>query len=375
MAGYHQNLDQQQAPAFFARGTSPLARLALFSALSLTLMATDSRLQYLGSVREHFMVVLQPLQLIANTPSMLYDSTNEYFSTHHRLLNENEYLRKQALAQEISLQKMKALTLENANLRQLLAANQALEEFSQLGEILHVGRDPFTKKIIVNRGSNQQVVDGAAVVDAKGVIGQVTRTYPASSEVTLITDKSLTIPIQIERNGLRAIAFGHGRDNTLDLPFLPANVDIKPGDKLVTSGIDGVYPKGLAVATVADIKTSADSPFAKIICVPAGGIENHKQVLIISSSQPDSAASLQASATEKVGTTATSDKPEQTQAPANATQVQPNTDTKLKTNALPTAPTTPTSVAPATPVKVPTTTDQTKNLAPTDSRITHKPHA
>ena len=375
MAGYHQNLDQQQAPAFFARGTSPLARLALFSALSLTLMATDSRLQYLGSVREHFMVVLQPLQLIANTPSMLYDSTNEYFSTHHRLLNENEYLRKQALAQEISLQKMKALTLENANLRQLLAANQALEEFSQLGEILHVGRDPFTKKIIVNRGSNQQVVDGAAVVDAKGVIGQVTRTYPASSEVTLITDKSLTIPIQIERNGLRAIAFGHGRDNTLDLPFLPANVDIKPGDKLVTSGIDGVYPKGLAVATVADIKTSADSPFAKIICVPAGGIENHKQVLIISSSQPDSAASLQASATEKVGTTATSDKPEQTQAPANATQVQPNTDTKLKTNALPTAPTTPTSVAPATPVKVPTTTDQTKNLAPTDSRTTHKPHA
>ena len=375
MAGYHQNLDQQQAPAFFARGTSPLARLALFSALSLTLMATDSRLQYLGSVREHFMVVLQPLQLIANTPSMLYDSTNEYFSTHHRLLNENEYLRKQALAQEISLQKMKALTLENANLRQLLAANQALEEFSQLGEILHVGRDPFTKKIIVNRGSNQQVVDGAAVVDAKGVIGQVTRTYPASSEVTLITDKSLTIPIQIERNGLRAIAFGHGRDNTLDLPFLPANVDIKPGDKLVTSGIDGVYPKGLAVATVADIKTSADSPFAKIICVPAGGIENHKQVLIISSSQPDSAASLQASATEKVGTTATSDKPEQTQAPANATQVQPNTDTKLKTNALPTTPTTPTSVAPATPVKVPTTTDQTKNLAPTDSRITHKPHA
>jgi rod shape-determining protein MreC len=285
MAGYHQNLDQQQAPAFFARGPSPLARLAFFSALSLALMATDSRLQYLGSLREHLMVVLQPLQLIANAPSMLYESTNEYFSTHHRLLNENQLLRKQALIQAISLQKMKTLQLENTNLRELLQANQSLEEFSQLGEILHVGRDPFTKKIIVNRGSVHHVVEGAAVVDAKGVIGQVTRTYPASSEVTLITDKSLTIPIQIERNGLRAIAFGHGRDNTLDLPFLPANVDIKPGDKLITSGIDGIYPKGLAVATVTNIQTTPDSPFARIICVPTGGIENHKQVLLVSISQ------------------------------------------------------------------------------------------
>ena len=181
---------------------------------------------------------------------------------------------------------MKALELENTNLRDLLQANQSLEEMSQLGEILHVGRDPFTKKIIVNRGSVHQVAEGAAVVDARGVIGQVTRTYPASSEVTLITDKSLTIPIQIERNGLRAIAFGHGRDNTLDLPFLPANVDIKPGDKLITSGIDGIYPKGLAVATVTDIQTTQDSPFARIVCIPTGGIENHKQVLLVSIKQP-----------------------------------------------------------------------------------------
>jgi rod shape-determining protein MreC len=291
MVGYHQNLDQQQAPAFFARGPSPLARLAFFSALSLALMTTDSRLQYLGSLREHLMVVLQPLQLVANAPSMLYESTNEYFSTHHRLLNENRLLRKLGLIQAISLQKMKALELENTNLRQLLEANQSLEEFSQLGEILHVGRDPFTKKIIVNRGSAHHVVNGAAVVDAKGVIGQVTRTYPASSEVTLITDKSLTIPIQVERNGLRAIAFGHGRDNTLDLPFLPVNVDIRPGDKLITSGIDGIYPKGLAVATVTNIQTTPDSPFARIVCAPTGGIENHKQVLLVSISQLESTIS------------------------------------------------------------------------------------
>lgn len=282
MRGIHHNFDQQQAPAFFARGPSPLARLAFFTALSLALMATDSRLQYLANVRENLMSLLHPLQVIANAPSQAYRFTDEYFSTHHYLLYENERLRKQALRQDVELQRLNLLSLENTNLRNLLQANKKLTETSTLGEIVHVGRDPFTKKIVVNRGKNHDVVTGAAVVDATGVVGQVTRTYPSSSEVTLITDKSLAIPIQIERNGLRAIAFGHGRDNTLDLPFLPANVDIRSGDRLVTSGIDGVYPAGLAVATVSEIKITPDSPFARIVCIPTGGIENHRQVLLVS---------------------------------------------------------------------------------------------
>lgn len=288
---FHQNLEQQQAPAFFARGPSPFARLVFFAALSLALMATDSRLKYLTSVRENLMTLLHPLQVIANTPSQLYNFTGEYFSTHHHLLNENEQLKKQSLAQKIALQQLKSLTLENANLRNLLQANKSMAESSTLGEIMHVGRDSFSKKIVVNRGENHQIVAGSAVVDSTGVIGQVTRIYPSSSEVTLITDKSLAIPIQVERNGLRAIAFGHGRDNTLDLPYLPANVDIRRGDKLVTSGIDGVYPIGLAVATVTEIKITPDSPFARIICIPAGGIENHRQVLLVSMPQTETLAS------------------------------------------------------------------------------------
>ncbi|MDO9366005.1 MAG: rod shape-determining protein MreC [Methylotenera sp.] len=279
--GFHQNLEQQQAPAFFARGPSPFSRLVFFAALSLTLIATDSRLQYLTAVRENLMTLLHPLQVIANAPFQLYLFTNEYFSTHHRLLNENEQLKKQALKQDIALQQLNILTLENANLRDLLQANKTLVESTTLAEIMHIGRDPFTKKIIVNRGTNHEVSAGVAVVDATGVIGQVTRTYPSSSEVTLITDKSLAIPIQVERNGLRAIAFGHGRDNTLDLPYLPANVDIRRGDKLVTSGIDGVYPLGLAVATVAEIKVTPGSPFARIVCEPTGGIEKYRHVLLV----------------------------------------------------------------------------------------------
>lgn len=280
--GFNHKLEQQQAPAFFVRGPSPFARLVFFAALSLTLIATDSRLQYLNSVRETLVGVLHPLQVLANVPTQLYSATNEYFSLHNHLLKENQQLKQQALKQEIALQRLSMLTLENDHLRQLLQANKSLVESSILGEIMHVGRDPFTKKVIVNRGEAHHIVAGEAVVDAKGVIGQVTRTYPLSSEVTLITDKSLAIPIQVERNGLRAIAFGHGRDNTLDLPYLPANVDIRRGDILLTSGIDGIYPAGLAVATVAQIEVTPDSPFAHIICVPTGGVENHRQVLLVS---------------------------------------------------------------------------------------------
>lgn len=288
MRGIHQNFDQQPAPAFFVRGPSPVARLMFFTALSLALMATDSRLQYLNNVRQTLVSLLHPLQAVASAPSDFYAFTNEYFSTHHHLLAENQQLKKQALRQAVDLQKLKLLTLENENLRDLLRAQQSLTEASTLAEIEYIGRDAFTKKVIVNRGTNHLIVTGVAAVDAKGVIGQVTRIYPTSSEVTLITDKSLAIPVQLERNGLRAIAFGHGRNNTLELPYLPANVDIKVGDQLVTSGIDGVYPPGLAVASVIEMKTSPSSPFARIICAPTAGIEHSRQVLLVSIPKPKS---------------------------------------------------------------------------------------
>ncbi len=319
--GFNQKFEQQQAPAFFVRGPSVFARLVFFAALSLALIATDSRLQYLKGVRQALMSVLHPLQVVANAPSQLYSATNEYFVTHNHLLNENQQLKQRALKQDIALQRLNMLALENAHLRKLLEANQSLLERSVLGEIVHVGRDPFTKKVIVNRGEVHDVVAGEAVVDGKGVIGQVTRTYSLSSEVTLITDKSLAIPVQIERNGLRAIAFGHGRDNTLDLPYLPTNVDIRRGDKLVTSGIDGVYPAGLAVATVSQIEITADSPFARIVCVPTGGVENHKQVLLVSIPQLGSpeisattASQVSAVAVSQVKVTPTLAKPENQQA-------------------------------------------------------------
>lgn len=329
MRGIHQDFEQQPAPAFFVRGPSPFARLTFFTALSLALMATDSRLQYLDNVRQNLMSLLQPLQTLASIPYDVYQSTDTYFSSHNFLLAENKHLKEQALVQSVNLQKLEALSLENENLRQLLQAQQSLTETSTLAEIDYIGRDAFSKKIIVNRGTNHQIIVGAAAVDATGVIGQVTRTYTASSEVTLITDKSLAIPVQVERNGLRAIAFGHGRDNTLDLPYLPANVDIDVGDRLVTSGIDGIYPAGLAVADVVEMKTSPDSPFARIVCKPSAGIENYRQILLVSTPKPTAdAATVSKRAEQKIPSPAEK---------AITSAAKPDTQTNTAPNAAPSA--------------------------------------
>lgn len=305
---FNQKFEQQPAPAFFVRGPTAFARLVFFSALSLALMATDSRLQYLTNLRESLEAALHPLQLLANTPVQIYRDMDEYFSTHDHLLSENQQLKQQALKQSVALQRLNSLALENEHLRQLLNANKAMAEHSILGEIMHIGRDPFTKKVIVNRGETDGIVAGEAVVDATGVIGQVTRIYPLSSEVTLITDKSLAIPVQVERNGLRAIAFGHGRDNTLDLPYLPTSVDIRSGDILVTSGIDGVYPAGLAVAKVTHIEINPDSPFARIVCVPTGGVESHGQILLVGTPRAETLPSNMVSSTPKADLAPTSAK-------------------------------------------------------------------
>ena len=289
-------MEPQQTPAFFVRGPSPIARLVFFAALSLTLMATDARLHYLHEVRQGFVALMHPLQVAANVPVDIYRDTTDYLTSHHHLYIENQKLTRRALEQGVALQKLQTLETENARLRHLLGASKSWTQPAQLAEIMHAGRDPFSRKIVINLGSNHGLTAGQAVVDDAGVVGQVTRVYPFSSEVTLVTDKELAIPVQIERNSMRAIAFGHGQDNTIDLPYLPANVDIRKGDKLITSGIDGVYPTGLAVATVTNIERNPDSPFAKITCVPVAGIENYREVLVLAMPDPEAYKKAQSAA-------------------------------------------------------------------------------
>jgi len=250
------------------------------AALSIIIMAVDARLNYLSQLRQAFIGGLHPIERIANIPSELIRDANKYFSAHSQLVQENHMLKQQAFEREVKLQRLNTLQAENEHLRSLLGGDSPTHPRATLGDISHTGRDPFRNVVIVNRGGQHNIQAGQAVVDSKGVIGQVTRVYPFSSEVTLITDKSLSIPVQVERNQLRAIAFGQS-GNTLDIPYLPANVDIKVGDKLVTSGMDGVYPPGLAVATVTKIEQGPESTFAKIICSPIAEVAYHLQLLIL----------------------------------------------------------------------------------------------
>lgn len=274
-------MDQQEAPRFFIQGPSPFTRLIVFSAISLLMMASDSKFDYLSRFRQGLMVALQPLQTIANSPFKLYTNIENHFILQQSLRQDLDVLKKLNLFQGVQLQALETLKKENDNLRSLLEASKVTTQPARLAEIIYEGRDPFTHKVIVNLGAEKNILPGQAVVDSAGVIGQVTRVFPYSCEVTLLTDKELAIPIQVERNALRAIAFGHGRDNTVNLPYLPANVDIKKGDKLVTSGIDGIYPAGLGVAIVDSVKTNASSPFAQIVATPVAGVQNNRQVLIL----------------------------------------------------------------------------------------------
>ena len=285
LKGVHQKLEAQQTPAFFVRGPSAFSRMVFFCALSVSIMAIDARLNYLSQVRQAFIAALHPLEVVANAPSEWTRDVKKYFSAHNALVQENYALKEQAFEQKVLLQRLHTIEAENSHLRTLLNGNIPIQPKAILGEISHMGRDPFTHTVVVNRGSQHNIKAGQAVVDSKGVIGQVTRVYPFTSEVTLITDKELSIPIQIERNQLRAIAFGEG-NNTLDIPYLPTNMDIKVGDKLVTSGIDGVYPAGLAVAVVTEIRQNTESPFAKIISTPVAEVNNHLQLLLLALPEP-----------------------------------------------------------------------------------------
>ena len=291
LKGVHQKLEAQETPAFFVRGAKPFSRMVFYCALSIIFMAVDARLNYLSQVRQAFIAALHPFEMAANAPSEWVRDINKYFSAHNELVQENYALKQQAFQYQVSLQRLNTIQAENEHLRNLLNGNIPIQPKAVLAEISHMGRDPFTHVVVVNRGSQQNIKAGQAVVDSKGVIGQVTRVYPFTAEVTLITDKELSIPIQIERNQLRAIAFGEG-NGTLDIPYLPTNVDIKVGDKLVTSGIDGIYPAGLAVAIVTKILQNPESPFAKIVSTPVAGVSNHLQLLLLALPETKEAETL-----------------------------------------------------------------------------------
>lgn len=231
-------------------------------------------------VRQALATLLYPVQMVAVMPRDAARQIGEYFAATAALEKENAALKRKQVENANILQQSAQIRSENAHLRQLVDARAQLPVKSILGEILYDAHDPFTRKIILDKGLNHGVALSQPVIDELGVVGQVTRVFPLTAEVTLLTDKNQAIPVQIVRNGLRSVVYGRGQSSFLDMR-ITANADVKNGDVLVTSGIDGVYPAGLQVAKVMQVENKATTTFENVLCAPTAGIDRNKQLLIL----------------------------------------------------------------------------------------------
>ena len=269
-------------PPLFNQGVSARARLAFFSFLAIALIVVDSRIKALETVRVGVGVVLYPVQQVLLIPGRLFNNVTGYFTSVALLQRENEELKRRQLESAQELQQGRQLAADNERLRQLLGAREKVGAApTLLGAVLYELRDRFSHKIVLHVGDDHGVRTGNPVIDDIGVVGQVTRVFKNTAEVTLLTDKDQSIPILIVRNGLRGVAFGGADPGTLDLRFMAANADVDNGDIAVTSGLDGLYPPGLPVGRVALVERAAKDQFARIVLTPAAGVERHTQLLVL----------------------------------------------------------------------------------------------
>jgi rod shape-determining protein MreC len=274
----------REPPAFFHRGPSPLARLTFFTIVAIAVMIADHRFHALESVRLSLSVLAHPVQQVAAIPGDLIGRLADYFSSQRRLLRENSELKARILEQSAAAQEAKLLRGEHQQLL-ALAASRTRFEGGVVAEVIYTARNPFTRKVVIDRGLTQGVQAGMPVIDGEGVVGQVTTVGTFTSEVTLVTEKDQSVPVMVVRNGLRAVAVGAGKDGSIDVPFVPLAADIQNGDLLVTSGIDGTYPPGLVVARVVSVEKNTAYVFAKISARPAAGVENHRFVMLLQAPQ------------------------------------------------------------------------------------------
>lgn len=249
----------------------------------MALLFVDARYQYLESTRQVIAVIIYPFQRLTAFPGEIARGIGAYFTLQRHLIADNQQLHLQHEADATQLLQLQSIQQENAQLRALLEVKQRADYSMQMAQIVYVERDIFKRKLLVDKGAKSDVLPGQAVLDDTGVVGQVTRVYPWLSEVTLATDKDNAIPVQIKRNGLRAVVFGSGNIGELELRYQPVSADIEVGDELFTSGMDGTYPPSLPVAKVTKIERDPAYPFAHVVCVPLAGVDRHRTLLIVSS--------------------------------------------------------------------------------------------
>lgn len=268
-------------PPFFKQGPSANVRLAFFSLLAIALLIVDARFGTLSTLRQGIATVLYPAQRALLVPRDLLGSAAGHFADIERLRNENAEMRRIEAANARVLLQAEQLASENVQLRQLLGMRERTPLRTTVAEVMYDARNVFSRTLVVDRGVQHGVRAGQPVIDSHGVIGQVTRANPLSSEITLITDPNATVPIEIRRTGARTLAWGGSVPGTVELRFLPVVTDVREGDELVTSGLDGLFPPGLPVAKVSSVSPGSTSAFLHVQGLPAARVERTKLLLIL----------------------------------------------------------------------------------------------
>ncbi|NCF51021.1 rod shape-determining protein MreC [Gammaproteobacteria bacterium] len=261
------------------------ARVLALMAISIVLMILDHRQGHLEKVRNVLGVALYPLQVAVDAPFRLWDWLGEGMTTRNELQLEVSRLHAERLLTNARLQRFTALEAENARLRDLLDARSRVRDEIRVAEIMAVDANPYRHNIVIDIGESDGVYDGQAIVAANGVVGQVIQTGFTTSQAILISDPGHALPVEVNRNGLRTIAKGTGEFDRLDLPFLPNNADIQPGDLLVTSGLGGAFPSGYPVAVVGTVNRIPQEPFADVTAVPSSALDQVREVMLIWSAE------------------------------------------------------------------------------------------
>lgn len=246
-------------------------------------MTLDHRTPYVNTIRASIAVLVYPIQYIVNFPSNVGDWASDSFTRRKSLQEDNAALRTQNLILTTQLQKLNFIESENIHLRNLLESSKRVGERILIAELLSVDMDPYKQQVTINKGSlsNNDIYSGQPFVDAKGIMGKINYVGPLSSTALLITDPGHALPIQVNRNGLRAIAKGTGSQTRLEIPHLPNNADIKVGDLLVTSGLGCIFPVGYPAAVVVEINIHPSLPFAEVFAEPVAELYRSREVLLV----------------------------------------------------------------------------------------------
>lgn len=273
----------REPPPFFRQGPSALSKLAVCSALALFLMVADARFKVMQPLRVVLATILYPAQWLALRPVLAYQEVSHYFSSLSAAKAAQDEVAKKHYLQSQRANQVEQLTLENQRLRKLLGLRERLQSNPMAAQVIYDAADPYSRKVIIDKGLADKVGLGAPILDESGVLGQVTRVYPLVSEVTLITDRDHAIPVLNTRTGARGVAYGDAslHADAMELRFMAANADVAAGDLLTTSGVDGIYPPGLPVARVEKVERRVDAVFARIYCVPLALVSGSGHVMVL----------------------------------------------------------------------------------------------